>query len=504
MTIRLRLTLWYTALLGATLILFSVIVYSSLYATLRAQMEQNAARQADDVVNGLTQQLQFDVLIIRNNPTDVFFPEVELFANSVGVQVTGLDGEILKRSENLGEIDLPEYVQALPAVAAGHTHTLYTTPAGDVSFMVYSAPLWIDGSVVAAVQIIQPVQPSTNTLNQVSRYLVLGTAISLIVAAIVGAFLARRALEPIDTITNTAGTITRTHDLGKRIQIADNASEIGRLAATFNDMLDRIQRLFLTQERLIGDVSHELRTPLTTVQGNVELLQRMASAPGAASGERAVAVNQLLNETLVEVQAETQRMSEMISDLLLLAQADSGALQLQWGPVELDTLLLDVYRQTRRLADHYKGPGELEVRLGSEDQAIVQGDRDKLRQVLLNLAENAVKYTPGGGVITLGLAREGEGENSGVRVYVQDTGIGISEEQQQFIFERFYRTDKARSRELGGSGLGLSIAQSITQAHGGRIEVDSRLGEGSTFALWLPVAAESGQHAPPETAPAAA
>jgi signal transduction histidine kinase len=177
---------------------------------------------------------------------------------------------------------------------------------------------------------------------------------------------------------------------------------------------------------------------------------------------------------------------------------------LQWGPVELDTLLLDVYRQTRRLADHYKGPGELEVRLGSEDQAIVQGDRDKLRQVLLNLAENAVKYTPGGGVITLGLAREGEGENSGVRVYVQDTGIGISEEQQQFIFERFYRTDKARSRELGGSGLGLSIAQSITQAHGGRIEVDSRLGEGSTFALWLPVAAESGQHAPPETAPAAA
>lgn len=504
MTIRLRLTLWYTALLGATLILFSVIVYSSLYTTLRAQMEQNAARQADDVVNALTQQLQFDVLIIRNNPTDVFFPEVELFANSVGVQVAGLDGEILKRSENLGEIDLPEYVQALPDVAAGNTHTLYTTPANDVSFMVYSAPLWVNGSVVAAVQIIQPVQPSTTTLNQISRYLVLGTSISLIVAAIVGAFLARRALEPIDAITNTAGAITRTHDLGKRIQIADNASEIGRLAATFNDMLDRIQRLFLTQERLIGDVSHELRTPLTTVQGNVELLQRMASAPGAASGERALEVNALLNETLVEVQAETKRMSEMISDLLLLAQADSGALQLQWGPVEMDTLLLDVYRQTRRLADHYKGTGELEVRLGSEDQAIVQGDRDKLRQVLLNLAENAVKYTPAGGVITLGLARDEAAETPGVRVYVRDSGIGISEEQQQFIFDRFYRTDKARSRELGGSGLGLSIAQSITQAHGGRIEVDSQLGEGSTFTLWLPLAAEHipQNHQAAEPAPA--
>jgi signal transduction histidine kinase len=393
----------------------------------------------------------------------------------------------------LGEIDLPEYVQALPAVAAGQTHTLYTTPASGINFMVYSAPLMIDDKVVAAVQIIQPVQASTMTLNQVSRYLVLGTAISLLMAAIVGAFLARRALEPIDAITSTAGAITRTRDLGKRIQIADNASEIGRLAATFNDMLNRIQQLFVTQERLIGDVSHELRTPLTTVQGNVELLQRMASAPGAANGERAAEVNMLLNETLVEVQAETQRMSEMISDLLLLAQADSGALQLQWAPVEMDTLLLDVYRQTRRLADHFKGPGEMEVRLGSEDQAIVQGDRDKLRQVLLNLAENAVKYTPSGGVITLGLARDGDG----VRVYVQDTGIGISDEQQQLIFERFYRTDKARSRELGGSGLGLSIAQSIAQAHGGRISVDSRLGEGSTFTLWLPLAAESA-HVEPE------
>ena len=506
MTIRLRLTLWYTALLGATLILFSIIVYSSLYTTLRAQMEQSAARQADDVVNALQQQLQFNVLIIRNNPTEILVPDVELFANSVGVQVIGLDGEILKRSQNLGEINLPEYVQALPAVAHGETHTLYTAPINGVSFLVYSTPLIVNDSVQAAVQIIQPVRTSEMALTQVSRYLVFGTAISLILAAIVGAFLARRALEPIDAITSTAGAITRTRDLGKRIQIADNASEIGRLASTFNDMLDRIQQLFLTQERLIGDVSHELRTPLTTVQGNVELLQRMASAPGAASGERAREVNLLLNETLVEVQAETQRMSEMISDLLLLAQADSGALQLQWGPVELDTLLLDVYRQTRRLADHYKGVGGLEVRLGSEDQAIVQGDRDKLRQVLLNLAENAVKYTPNGGVVTLGLRHEdgqGGGEDAGVCVYVQDTGIGISEEQQHLIFERFYRTDKARSRELGGSGLGLSIAQSIAQAHGGKISVQSRLGEGSTFTLWLPLAPEANHQNHPEAEAAA-
>jgi len=482
MTIRLRLTLWYTALLGATLILFSVIVYAALAATLRMQLEQSATSQAADVANALTQQLRYDALIIRNNPTGILFPEVELFANSVGVQVTGLDGVVLKRSANLGQIKLPEDDKALAAVRAGNNYLDYTSANTGPSFLVYSMPLRVNDTVLGAVQVIQPVATATTALNQVSRYLVLGTAISLILAAIVGAFLARRALAPIDTITNTADAITRTRDLGKRIQIADNASEVGRLAATFNDMLDRIQQLFQTQERLIGDVSHELRTPLTTVQGNIDLLQRMAGAAVAESSPRAREINVLLNETLTEVQVETERMGDMISDLLLLAQADSGALQLQLGPVEIDTLILDVYRQARRLAEHYKGPGGLDVRLGSEDQAIVRGDRDKLRQVVLNLAENAIKYTPAGGTVTLGL----EHADGWVKVVVQDTGIGISEEQQQLIFDRFYRTDKARSRELGGSGLGLSIAQSIAQAHRGKITVTSKLGEGSTFVLWLP------------------
>lgn len=482
MTIRLRLTLWYTALLGATLILFSVIVYSALTATLYAQIEKTAEQEADNISQGLTQQIEQDVLIIRRNPAGIYLPEVEMFGNALGAQVIDLNGQVLKRSQNLGEINVAGYQQALPYIVAGADYKYYTPPQDSGSYLVFSTPLRVNDTVIGAVQVIQPLNTTIQALNQVSRYLLLGTAISVVLAAIVGAFLARRALEPIDAITNTAAAITRTRDLGKRIQIADSASEVGLLASTFNEMLDRIQQLFLTQERLIGDVSHELRTPLTTVQGNVDLLQRMAAAPIVNGDERAKEVNALLNETLVEVRVETERMSDMISDLLLLAQADSGALKLQWQPVEMDTLLLDVYRQTRRLADHYKGPGGLIVHLGSEDQALVRGDRDKLRQVILNLAENAVKYTPAGGAVTLGL----EHEDGWVKVFVQDTGIGISEEQQQLIFERFYRTDKARSRELGGSGLGLSIAQSITQAHGGRITVDSKLGEGSTFTLWLP------------------
>ncbi len=482
MTIRLRLTLWYTALLGATLILFSVIVYSALATTLHSQIERNAAEQAHDVASALQQQLQLDILIIRNRPGAVLFPEVDLFANSVGVQVIDPAGNVLKRSENMGELELPAALESLPLIRAGREDSQYTPISNGRRFLIYSVPLRLGGDIVGAVQVIQPVMGMATALSQVNRYLILGTAVSLVLAAIVGAFLARRALAPIDTITNTASTITQAQDLGQRIQIADSASEVGRLAGTFNDMLDRIQELFQAQERLIGDVSHELRTPLTTIQGNIELLQRMGVSPIAEVNPRAQELNLLFSETLGEVQVESERMSKMISDLLLLAQADSGALQLQKGPVEVDTLLLDVYRQTRRLADHYKGADGLEIRLGSEDQALVEGDHDKLRQAILNLAENAIKYTPAGGSVTLSLHHEGEW----VKVVISDTGIGISAEQQELIFARFYRTDKARSRELGGSGLGLSIVQSIIEAHGGKVTVASVLGEGSTFTIWLP------------------
>jgi len=493
MTIRLRLTLWYTTLLSVTLILFSVTVYSALTANLRFQLEQSAALQARNIATAVIQQIQGDVVVFRNSADNVFFPQVELFASSVGAQLLDSDGRVLKRSENLGDIPIPHHADTMPRILAGEEDRFYYVTNEGAAFLVYTVPLIVDGQLMGAVQLIQSVTTALTALTQVNRYLILGTTISIVLAAIVGAFLARRALAPIDTITEIASTITRTRDLGNRIDIRDNASEVGRLAATFNEMLDRIQRLFQAQERLIGDVSHELRTPLTTIQGNVELLQRMAAASTGGGAMRLEIASELFKESLSEVQAESERMNKMISDLLLLAQADSGALQIQMAPVEMDTVLLDVYRQTRRLVERYKGRADaLEIRLGSEDQAQVRGDRDRLRQVLLNLAENAVKYTHPGGVVTFSLENRG----GWVRISVADTGIGISPEQQALIFDRFYRADKARSRELGGSGLGLSIAQRIAQAHGGKITVESQPGVGSTFTLWLPAYHEDDAESP--------
>jgi len=480
MTIRLRLTLWYTALLGATLILFSVLVYALLAANLWAQVRQTVGKQANDITTLLTQQLlhQQRLLVIRDS--SINFPDLDLFISGSGAQVIDTDGSIVLRSQNLGKMAVP-YRNALPRIQQGLPHTYYGETSSKAPFLVYSQPFVINNNVIGAVQIVRPIDSVENTLNQVSRYLILGTALSLVLAAIVGALIAHRALAPIGAITDTAGGITRTGDLGQRLQITDIGSEVGQLAATFNEMLDRIQTLFNTQERLIADVSHELRTPLTTMQGNIELLQRMFAGENntiSATGPKA----EVLRETLSEVEQETHRMSKMINDLLLLAQADSGALQLQWAPVEMDTLLLEIYRQTKRVAELRKGPGSLDVRLGHEDQALVWGDRERLRQLLLNLTDNAIKYTSEGGTITLSLANE----EGWVRIAVRDSGIGIHPDNQERIFERFYRTDKARSREMGGSGLGLSIVQWLAQAHNGRVTVESEVQQGSTFTLWLP------------------
>ena len=232
-------------------------------------------------------------------------------------------------------------------------------------------------------------------------------------------------------------------------------------------MLTRLDHLFQTQQRLVGDVSHELRTPLTTIQGNLDLLKRGAIEDA-----------ELRQEALAEIETEARRMTRMVGDLLLLAQADAGHV-LNRAPVELDTLLLDVFRQGVMMAQ-----GQVELRLGHEDQAQIMGDVDRLRQLLLNLIDNAIKYTPAGGMITLALYRE----SAQVRIEVTDTGIGIAENDLPHIFERFFRADRARSRRLGGTGLGLSIVHWVAQAHGGDIEVRSELGKGSTFTLRLPLA----------------
>jgi signal transduction histidine kinase len=307
--------------------------------------------------------------------------------------------------------------------------------------------------------------------------MILGGVLGVLAAAFVGAFLARKALQPIAGITQTASAIAHGGDLQRRITQPGPPDEVGRLTETFNVMLDRLEGMFKSQQRFVADISHELRTPLTTIRGNVDLLQRIGGADQAS---------------LDAIRSEADRMIRLVGDLLLLAQADAG-LPIRREPVALDRLASEVVRQVQVISSGV----QVSLQMESTDLCI-DGDPDRLRQLMLNLIDNAIKYTPVGSTVKVCVSHE----NGSARVEVLDNGPGIPAEHLlpgpngvPLIFERFYRVEKSRvrtsalspnGRSGSGTGLGLSIAYWIAQAHGGRIEVKSEAGQGTTFTVWLP------------------
>ena len=316
---------------------------------------------------------------------------------------------------------------------------------------------------VAYIQILTSLTPHNRALAQLRRMLVLGTLFATMLSLLIGAALAQTAIAPIGRIQRTADRINREQDLGRRIASTGAEDELGRLAVTINLMLDRIEGMFDRQRRFLADVSHELRTPLTTIRGEVELMSRTGITDPDA---------------LKAVQAEAERMSRMIDDLLMLARADSGVPVVKDArPVSVDGLLLDVYQQACMLSR-----GSHRVELDIDQPAVVIGDPDRLKQLVLNLMMNALTHTPAGTMVRLGLRPAGRD----VVVTVADNGPGIPEADLLHIWDRFFRADKARARASGGTGLGLAIVQSIAQAHGGSVAVESAPGTGTTFSVRLP------------------
>jgi len=459
MSIRLRLTIWYVGMLTGLLIGFDVFVYSVLSFGLYAEARRTVESRTQVVMSFIHEENDPLFLLLSGLVT---LPPIDVFSTpDVYVQIVWPDGSIVSRSDNLGEQQLPFDRESIARVLKGETSQEIIT-VGTSRLLLQSSPLTIGQQHVGVVQVGQSLQEIDQALRFAAYLLVTSSAIALCIAAVTGFYLARSALRPIEQMTQMALQISRTSDLQQRLQV-NSQDELGHLAATFNEMLDRLEALFKSQEHFVADVSHELRTPLTTIQGNLDLLKR-----GAANDAQA------RQEALEAIEEETKRMSRLASDLLLLAQADAG-IKLELKPIELDTLLLDVYRQARIMAN-----GQ-EVKLGHEDQAIVLGEVDRLRQLLLNLVDNAIKYTPAGGEITLGLYREPEW----TRVVVADTGVGIPAKDLPFIFDRFYRADQSRSERKPGAGLGLSIARWIAEVHGGNLTVESQEGQGTAFTLWL-------------------
>jgi heavy metal sensor kinase len=462
MSIRMRLTLWYTVLLSLVLAVFALLVYAVVARQLASQLEYAIHLQALDA-SRTAHALPVASPAVHSSgrwtlPLTGQFAEENLY-----VQLVTPSGDVLATSSNLPQ-PLPTPSTSLQtALISQEAHS--SLALRGQAMTLYSVPLLLDSQAVAVLQVAASLQPLENSLAQLRLVLaVIVLAVSALAGAI-GAFLATQAMRPVDRMTQSAHAIGAAADFSQRLPRPARQDELGRLATTFNDLLTRLDQALAMQRRFLGDAAHELRTPLTGIRTNVETLLRQSRG---TPNER--------DESLRSVLRETDRMSRLVADLLALARADAGQ-PLDCRRLTLDTLLLEVYQQEKAL-----GQG-VQLALGELEQVEIVGDRDRLKQLMLNLADNALRYTQPGGVVTLDLAQRA----GSVVLRVRDTGPGIPPEHLPRIFERFYRADEPRSRNAGGTGLGLAICKWIAEAHCGRIEVVSQVGVGSVFTVILPL-----------------
>ena len=452
MSLRLRLTLAYSGMLSAVVLLLSIVVYalvSLLFTDFVDQDLQDGANQiliylrADGVGNMV---LSSDPLPIT---TDYFF------------QIWSRDNQLVDYSANASE-----FTRALDEGALSLGELRFSDVFIDqVVFRVITVPLEVEGQPNGVLQVGLELTEIRQTLRLLQVVFTISAIFSISVSMIVGWIVIRQALSPLETMAAIAKQITGTNDLSQRIPVSTSQSdEISVLALAFNQTFVRLERLFNTQRRFLADVSHELRTPLTVIKGNVGLMRLMKSFD---------------TESLDVIEMEVDRLTRLVGDLLLMAQAEAGKLPLMLEPVEIDQILFDVYEEMKLVSD-----GKHNIQMGDIEPVVVTGDRDRLKQVLINLGFNAVNYTPEGGLIRLNLVPQ----ENWVEITFSDDGLGIPKEELGYLFERFYRGEKSRTRgsDTAGFGLGLPIAYWIVRNHGGRIDVVSEEGVGTTFTVWLP------------------
>ena len=453
MSLRLRLTLIYTGVLSSVLLLLSVVVYSLISILFVNLVDSRLGEAADQIVTTLWA-----------NPSG----EIEIDTDALNIadnyyyQVWSADNRLLVYSDSASELDL-----SLDSIGMNEGVPIYReVKVNRVDFRVLTMPLQVEGNQVGYLQVGLALTEIREAQRFIQIVFSVAVVFSILVAEIVGWLVTGHALAPLQTMVQVTRQISSSDDLSRRIPVIPGRSdEINELILAFNRTLVRLERLFDAQRRFLADVSHELRTPLTVIKGNVGLMRLMKS-PDA--------------ESLNSIDSEVDRLTRLVGDLLLMAQAETGKLPLSMAPVALDDLLFEVFNQLKILSK-----GEHDIQIEKIEPVRIIADRDRIKQVLLNLGSNAIKFTPRGGKIHLSLEALGKW----VRIQVSDEGAGISKDEMNHLFERFYKADKARGRvdKQTGFGLGLPIAYWIVRNHGGRIDVESEPGARTTFHVWLPL-----------------
>lgn len=460
-SIRLRLTLWYLLFCTLLLVGFSGFLYTLLgrnfYQQLDASLDRSA-RTAAGLFADEVKELQGD---IAGGAAETL-REFTVPMGSVAI----FDGNQLLASGN------PEIqkVRGLTVLLekAGLTNRSLVTTAGDLGpngarIIILPVPI---GGHRCFVIVTESLDSIRDQLTLFRRILYLALSVTLLLAGFGGLLLARKSLAPIVAISEQAERIG-AENLHERLQIGEQKDELGRLAAVFNRLLSRLEQSFLTQQQFMADASHELRTPLAVIQGEADVSLSQDRPPAE------------YRESLGIISDEARRLARLVDDLLHLARADTGHRELNIEEFYLNDLLEECSRSARTLAE---GRGILLTLACTGDQSF-RGDQELIRRMVLNLLDNAIRYTPPGGTVSLRL----EAQEDNASIIVADTGIGISADSVSRVFDRFYRVNPARSRANGGFGLGLSIVKWIAELHNGSVRLTSAPGIGSTFIITLPL-----------------
>jgi heavy metal sensor kinase len=460
LSIGVRLTLWYLAIFAFAQIVFGAGMWFILRHNLYDLVDDGLEEQVDDLKN-----------FLQSQPKDRSIPKLREEVNEIYaiehsgkyLEVHGENGDLIYRSEFL-----EAHQSALLPLDGVQGPTLRNREIDDRPFRFIRQKLDVNGHTYT-VEMGVPADDAVGTLSLFRSYLLMFAPILLLVAAGGGYWLSRRALSPVDALVRTARNVSGTN-LNSRLQKLETGDELQRLSDTLNEMLERIEIAFLRITQFTADASHELRTPVALIRTEAELALRRSR--GEAEYQ----------ESLRHILLEAERTTALIEQLLSLARTDSGRETLYLQPVDLRQTLRSVVESWRQVATirnlHFAA--NLEV-----PEVFVLGDDAVLRRLVDILLDNALKYTPAPGSVSLSLQQQGEK----AVIMVEDSGVGIAEPDQTKIFERFYRVDKARSRAQGGTGLGLAIAQWIATQHRGSITVESRPGHGSIFRVELPMIA---------------
>jgi heavy metal sensor kinase len=454
-SIRYRLTVWYVAALALTLLLLGGVTFLSARTGLYHWL--------DEALGDRAEALSEEVGLVGNKPRLNRHDERETTYNGAEDAYLVLDGSGKVALVRGPEVETLSQAAAVAAALRGRPDASTTSTDRGRRWRVASHPILSQGRVAAVILVAHDLGELDEVMERLSLIMLALMPLALLAAGAGGYALAGRALAPVDQITRAANEISE-QDLSGRLPVGTK-DELGRLATTFNALIERLQQAFERQRRFTADASHELRTPLSIIRAmtSQKLMQRRTPEE--------------YEEALRQIDEAAAYMTKLAAHLLTLARADTGQLRLESESIDLTELLEHVAGQVgeaagRSIPVHFPGPVQ------------VRGDPMRLTELFLNLLENAAKSTPADGIIEVHVS----GAATGAKVVVRDTGVGIPPEHLPHIFERFYRVDKARAREEGGVGLGLAIARWVAEAHGGSILAESEPGRGTTMTVALPAA----------------